>query len=64
MVKFRSMQGYDAPFVPGWDTHGLPTEIAAIRAFRHRPPRDTAAGAAPALRGDRAEISSTAARAV
>ncbi len=31
VVKFRSMQGYDAPFVPGWDTHGLPTEIMAIR---------------------------------
>lgn len=33
VVKFRSMQGFDAPYVPGWDTHGLPTEIAAIRAF-------------------------------
>lgn len=33
VVKFRSMQGYDAPFVPGWDTHGLPTEITAIRSF-------------------------------
>ena len=31
VVKFRSMQGYDTPFVPGWDTHGLPTEIMAIR---------------------------------
>ncbi len=38
VVKFRSMQGYDAPFVPGWDTHGLPTEILAIRdlARSHR----------------------------
>ncbi|HEX2949701.1 MAG TPA: isoleucine--tRNA ligase [Armatimonadota bacterium] len=33
VVKFRSMQGFDAPFVPGWDTHGLPTEIKAIRSF-------------------------------
>ena len=33
VVKFRSMQGYDAPFIPGWDAHGLPTEILAIRSF-------------------------------
>jgi len=33
VVKFRSMQGFDAPFVPGWDTHGLPTEIMAIRTY-------------------------------
>lgn len=33
VVKFRSMQGYDAPFVPGWDAHGLPTEIKAVRTF-------------------------------
>jgi len=33
VVKFRSMSGYDAPFVPGWDTHGLPIEQEAIKAF-------------------------------
>ncbi len=26
LVKFESMQGKDAPFVPGWDCHGLPIE--------------------------------------
>jgi len=31
IVKFRSMSGYDAPFVPGWDTHGLPIEQQAIK---------------------------------
>ena len=29
IVKYRSTNGYNAPFVPGWDTHGLPTEIKA-----------------------------------
>ena len=24
VVKYKSMNGFDAPFVPGWDTHGLP----------------------------------------
>jgi isoleucyl-tRNA synthetase len=27
IVKSRSMLGFDAPYVPGWDCHGLPTEI-------------------------------------
>ncbi|MDH4099069.1 MAG: isoleucine--tRNA ligase [Nitrospirota bacterium] len=26
IVKARSMQGYYAPYVPGWDCHGLPIE--------------------------------------
>jgi len=26
VVRFRSMDGYDTPFVPGWDCHGLPIE--------------------------------------
>jgi isoleucyl-tRNA synthetase len=27
IVKYRSMQGYYSPFVPGWDCHGLPIEL-------------------------------------
>ena len=27
IVKSRSMMGYDAPYVPGYDCHGLPIEI-------------------------------------
>ena len=27
VVKCRSMSGFDAPYVPGWDCHGLPIEI-------------------------------------
>ncbi len=26
VVRFRTMDGYDTPFVPGWDCHGLPIE--------------------------------------
>nr|NIQ01569.1 class I tRNA ligase family protein [Nitrospinaceae bacterium]NIR55585.1 class I tRNA ligase family protein [Nitrospinaceae bacterium]NIS86019.1 class I tRNA ligase family protein [Nitrospinaceae bacterium]NIT82865.1 class I tRNA ligase family protein [Nitrospinaceae bacterium]NIU45067.1 class I tRNA ligase family protein [Nitrospinaceae bacterium] len=26
IVRIMSMRGYDAPFVPGWDCHGLPIE--------------------------------------
>lgn len=28
IVRFKSMTGYNAPYVPGWDTHGLPIEQA------------------------------------
>jgi isoleucyl-tRNA synthetase len=27
MVKSKSMMGYDSPYVPGWDCHGLPIEL-------------------------------------
>ena len=27
IVKSKTMAGYDAPYVPGWDCHGLPIEI-------------------------------------
>jgi len=26
IIKVKSMQGYYAPYVPGWDCHGLPIE--------------------------------------
>lgn len=33
VVKYHSMAGYDAPYVPGWDTHGLPIEQQAIKSL-------------------------------
>lgn len=32
IIRFKSMNGYDAPYVPGWDTHGLPIEQAIIKS--------------------------------
>ncbi|MBQ4105520.1 MAG: isoleucine--tRNA ligase [Clostridia bacterium] len=29
IVRYKNMSGFCAPFVPGWDTHGLPTELKA-----------------------------------
>ncbi len=29
IVRHKNMAGYKSPFVPGWDTHGLPTELKA-----------------------------------
>jgi isoleucyl-tRNA synthetase len=27
VVKSRTLAGFDAPFIPGWDCHGLPIEL-------------------------------------
>ena len=31
VVKSRTLEGFDAPFVPGWDCHGLPIELVVER---------------------------------
>jgi isoleucyl-tRNA synthetase len=36
IVRSRSMMGYDAPYVPGWDCHGMPIEINVQREFQER----------------------------
>ena len=33
IVKSRSFMGYDAPYVPGWDCHGLPIEHKVEQAI-------------------------------
>lgn len=30
IVKYKTMQGFDAPFIPGWDCHGLPIEYKVL----------------------------------
>ncbi|WP_026689978.1 isoleucine--tRNA ligase [Alteribacter aurantiacus] len=31
IVRYKSMSGFHAPYVPGWDTHGLPIETALTK---------------------------------
>src|SRR5690625_4846475 len=31
ITRYKSMSGYQAPYVPGWDTHGLPIETALTK---------------------------------
>lgn len=40
IVKSRSMAGKLAPFVPGWDTHGLPIEFKVVKESRGLPPAE------------------------
>ena len=47
VVRSASLRGYDAPYVPGWDCHGLPIEWKIEESYRKRkldkdevPPRE------------------------
>jgi len=33
IVKSRTLDGYDAPYIPGWDCHGLPIEMQIEKTY-------------------------------
>ncbi len=43
IVKSKSMAGFDSPYVPGWDCHGLPIEIKVDQELGKRKASMTAA---------------------
>ncbi len=34
IVKYKTMRGFNAPYVPGWDCHGLPVEHALFKELK------------------------------
>jgi isoleucyl-tRNA synthetase len=34
IVKYKSLRGFSAPYVPGWDCHGLPIEFKVTQEMR------------------------------
>ena len=36
IVKFKTMQGFDSLYVPGWDCHGLPIEHQLFKELKQR----------------------------
>lgn len=38
VVKSKTMAGFRAPFVPGWDCHGLPIEFKVVKQDKGLPP--------------------------
>ncbi len=38
IVKTRTLDGFDAPYVPGWDCHGLPIELVVEKAHGKETP--------------------------
>jgi len=44
IVKSRTMMGFDAPYVPGWDCHGMPIEVQIEKTHgKHLPVEKTLA---------------------
>ncbi len=31
IVRYKNFAGFKAPYIPGWDTHGLPIEVALLK---------------------------------
>src|SRR6266850_1250220 len=46
VVKYRTLRGFSAPYIPGWDCHGLPIEFKVTQDMRKANPGG--AGASPA----------------
>ncbi|MBE6907215.1 MAG: isoleucine--tRNA ligase [Ruminococcaceae bacterium] len=41
IVRYKNLNGYRSPYIPGWDTHGLPIELKALKKMgvsRNIPP--------------------------
>ncbi|MDF2700840.1 MAG: ileS [Haloplasmataceae bacterium] len=36
VVRYKNMSGFKVPYIPGWDTHGLPIETALTKAGVNR----------------------------
>ncbi len=36
IVRYKTMNGFHSPYVPGWDTHGLPIELKAIEGIKKK----------------------------
>src|SRR5438552_9052944 len=34
IVRSKTMAGFDAPYVPGWDCHGLPIELQLMKELK------------------------------
>ncbi len=42
VVKSKTLAGFDAPYVPGWDCHGMPIEVQIEKKHgKHLPPEET-----------------------
>jgi isoleucyl-tRNA synthetase len=61
IIKYKTLRGLSAPYVPGWDCHGLPIEFKVSQEMRKRggdapSPNVTATPSSPASNFDAATI--------
>jgi len=40
IIKQKTLRGYNSPYVPGWDCHGLPIEFKVSQEMRKARPKD------------------------
>lgn len=40
ILKCRTLEGYDAPYTPGWDCHGMPIEIQIEKKYGKNLPKE------------------------
>ncbi len=36
VTRYKTMSGFQSPYVPGWDNHGLPIEVQVVKEFREK----------------------------
>jgi len=48
IIKYKTLRGFSAPYVPGWDCHGLPIEFKVSQEMRKRSAAVPAAAATTA----------------
>src|SRR6476659_7878685 len=56
VVKSKTMAGYDAPYVPGWDCHGLPIEHQIEKKYGKNIPGNKARELCRAYAAEQIEI--------
>ena len=63
IVRYKAMNGYRVPYIPGWDNHGLPIEQKVAEEFRKKHETPTQARNAQGLPRLRREMGQYPARA-
>ena len=57
IIKYKTLRGFSAPYVPGWDCHGLPIEFKVTQDMRKAGDTASDAGHHPqGVRGLRAQV--------
>jgi len=51
IVKYKTLRGFSAPYIPGWDCHGLPIEFKVSQEMRKRAADVSSAGPADSSAG-------------
>jgi isoleucyl-tRNA synthetase len=36
VTRYKTLQGFRSPYIPGWDNHGLPIEVQVMKEFREK----------------------------